>query len=45
MIKGTSLDDLHQVRVMTKLTKYVMPEKTLQEHKLLIQQIKAQFIW
>ena len=34
VIKGTSLDDLHQVKVMTKLTKYVMPEQTLQEQNL-----------
>ena len=30
--------------VMTKPTKYVLPEQTLQEHNLGIQQSKAQFI-
>ena len=44
VIKGTSLDDWHLLKVLTKLTKYVRPEKTLQEHNLGIQQIKAQFI-
>ena len=44
VIKGTSLDDWHQVKVMTKLTKYVMPEQILQEYNIEIEQIKAQFI-
>ena len=40
---GTSLK--HSSFGNEKLTKYVLPEQTLQEHNLVIQQIKAEFIW
>ena len=50
MIKGTSLDDWHQLKstvhmVMTKLTKYVLPNKHYKNIILEFNRLKLSFVW